>query len=203
MNEPAVQVLTEAEASILLPKTTRYSGMEILIPSSGNAKWVKDDLANLRKVRFSDAHVSRIFGKRNGVRRRSLQRLRNGHYYLDTLESAEVRSRVGRNKSEKNLTLIRCDVLASQRTEVYRPCIVVNEDGHYIKAPFSRCTCAAGNMFCAHMLGLLCFCGLCQMNPNWTRKDFQKRMPANTDEVQRQVIPISALHEYNLNTRST
>ena len=55
MNEPAVQVLTEAEASILLPKTTRYTGMEILIPSSQNAKWVKDDLANLRKVCFSDA----------------------------------------------------------------------------------------------------------------------------------------------------
>ena len=196
-----VNVMTEADAEVLLPKSSRYSGMEVLIPASTTCTWEKNDLSNLRRVRFCDEYILRIFGKRNGVRARALQRLRNGHFFLDTLESAQVKKRASRDDSAKELTVIRCNVLASQRADVYRTYVVVNEDGHYVRSPYSRCSCAAGNMFCAHMLGLLCFCGLCKMNPTWKRKDFQERMPSNTDELQRQVIPISIMFEKNLNCR--
>ena len=144
---------------------------------------------------------SGFFGRRNGVRRRALQRLTNGHFFLETLQSAKVKSRVGRDNSSKTLTLISCEVLASQRGSVYRVYLVTNEDGHYIKSPFSRCSCTAGNFFCAHMLGLLCFCGLCRLNPSWNRIDFAKSMPANADQLQRVVLPIAAMQERNMNSR--
>ena len=192
-----VRVMTEADALVLLPKSTRYSGLEVLLPASTNCQWEAIDLANLRQVRFSDKHISMIFGKRNGVRRRALQRLRNGHYYLDSLRSAKVKSRLDKDNKTKNLTVIRCEVLASQRGEIYRVYLVINENGHYIKSPYSRCSCAAGNMFCAHMLGLLCFCHLCALNPTWNRIDFEERMPSNTDQLQRLVIPVAAIHEKN------
>ena len=135
------------------------------------------------------------------MRIHALQRLRNGHFHLETLESVKVKVRVRREKTTKELTIVRYEVLASQRMQSYCTCIVVNSDGHYIKSPYSRCTCAAGEMFCAHMLGLLCFCELSKMNPAWDRSTFEKRMLSNTDILQRQVIPIAAMHAQEMNSR--
>ena len=91
LKELQVNVMTEADADVLLPKSSRYSGMEVLIPASTTCTWEKNDLSNLRRVRFSEEYLLKIFGKRNGVRARALQRLRNGHFFLDTLESAKVK----------------------------------------------------------------------------------------------------------------
>ena len=57
-----VQVLTEADAQILLPKTTRYSGLEVLLPASKSCVWETKDLANLCHVRFGNKHIFQIFG---------------------------------------------------------------------------------------------------------------------------------------------
>ena len=78
--------------------------------------WEKNDLKNLRRVRFSNEYILWIFRKRNGVRKRALQRLRNGHFYLDTLEFDNVKAHVRGGKTMKELTIVRCEVLASQRT---------------------------------------------------------------------------------------
>ena len=89
-------------------------------------------------------------------------------YSLPTLEKPEAVNQeevLKQRQQEFVLTVIRCEVLASQRGEIYRVYLVINQNGHYIKAPYSCCSCAAGNMFCAHMLGLLCFCQFCKLNP--------------------------------------
>ena len=108
---------------------------------------------------------------------------------------------LGQKKSLKDLTIIQCEVLASQRGDIYRVNIVVNGSGHYIKAPFSRCSCAAGNLFCAHMLGLMCLCQVAQLNPTWDRIELQSVMPANAEQLQRMIIPVIAIFENDLNSR--
>ena len=92
-------------------------------------------------------------------------------------------------------------VLASQRGQTYRVYLVLNRNGSYIKAPYSRCSCAAGNLFCAHMLGLLCLCRVVQKNPSWTRIDLQQKLRSNTELLQRQVIPVSSLFKKRMNRR--
>ena len=192
--------MTKADVQVLLPKSMRYSGLEVLLPESKQCVWEQQDLSDLRCVRFSDKEILRIFGRRNGVRRRALQRVRNGHYFIDTLRSARVKSRLGKKKSPRELRIIQCEVLASQRGDIYRVYLVVNHNGRYIKSPFPGAV-AAGNLFCAHMLGLLCICDLAQLNPTWDRIQMQEAMPANADQVQRMIIPIIAIFKHNLHKR--
>ena len=66
------------------------SGLEVLIPSTETCDWEQNDLRNLHKVKGGNTYIRKIFGRRSGVRRRALHRLRNGHYCIDTLKSAKV-----------------------------------------------------------------------------------------------------------------
>ena len=89
------------------------------------------------------------------------------------------------------------------RSNVYRTYLVVNKDGHYIKSPYSRCSCAADNLFCAHMLDLMCVCRPAKKNPTWTRTDFAKKMPTNAEQLQRLVIPVQGLMARNMNSHTS
>eukprot|EP00986_Skeletonema_menzelii_P018697 scaffold26680_cov210-Skeletonema_menzelii.AAC.1 len=113
------EVMTEEQAQILLPNSIRYSGLEVLLPSLQKCVWETKDLAIMRKVQGGDKYIRKIFGKRNGVRRRALNRLRNGHFYIDTLKAAKVRSKIKYGKAQKDLYIIQCKCLASMRRCIY------------------------------------------------------------------------------------
>ncbi len=195
------EVMTEEQAQILLPKSMRYSGLEVLLPSLQKCVWETNDLTILRKVQGGDKYIRTIFGRRNGVRRRALNRLRNGHFYIDTLKAAKVKSRAKYGKRRKDLYIIQCKCLASMRSNVYNVNLVVNEKGAFIKSPFSRCSCAAGNMFCAHMLGLNLLCQVTKMHPTWDRVNLQNHLPSHVEQVQRLCIPVAGMWNTNMNTR--
>lgn len=80
----------EEDAQILLPVSLplRYSGLEVLLPSVQKCVWEQKDLHNLHKVQVYPQNIQEM---KNCVRRRALHRLsiRNGHFYIDTLESAK------------------------------------------------------------------------------------------------------------------
>ena len=196
------EVMTEEQAQILLPKSARYSGLEVLLPSLETCVWETNNLAILRKVKCGDKYIREIFGKRNGVRRRALNRLRNGHFYIDTLKAAKVKSKAKYGRTTpKDLYIIQCKCLASMRSNVYNVNLVVNEEGGFIKSPFSRCSCAAGNMFCAHMLGLNLLCQVTQMHPTWDRTKLQNRLPSHVEQVQRLCIPVTGMWNKKMNAR--
>ena len=197
--QEGIEIMTEEDSRILLPKCIRYSGLEVLLPSITDCVWETKDLTILRRVQGSNKYITRIFGKRNGVRLRALQRLRNGHFYIDTLRSTKVSSRVKYGKPTKKLNVVQCECLASMKSDVYRVTIVVNEKGAYIKAPYSRCSCAAGNMFCAHMLGLIMVCQIAKMNPSWSRTDMAECLPSHTEQLQRLPVPVSNLWRFTGN----
>ena len=90
--------------------------------------------------------------------------------------------------------VISCDVLASMKSKDYTVYIVVDQQGQYIRAPFSRCTCPAGNLFCAHMLGLMVVGYILQLNKDWTIEDLKEKMPVHVLKLQRQIIPIKCLY---------
>ena len=177
MRRKKFPVMTEADCQILLPRSIRYSSLEVMVPSVGSATWDHDNLSILRKVKF--ARTLKKFGKHNGVRRRAMKRVMNGHYFLDTLKSTEAESIATSRHPKRKLFVVSCDVLASQRKNIYKVYIVTNKDGEYIEAPFSRCTCAAGNLFCAHMLGLLCICRIAQIETTLDRIALDKMMPSH------------------------
>jgi len=91
----------------------------LLLPSSKKCVWELNDLGILRKVKGGGKYIYKVFGKRSGVRRRALNRLRNGHYYIDTLKTAKVRSKAKFGKTPKDLYIIQCQCLASMRSNVY------------------------------------------------------------------------------------
>ena len=95
--------MTEADCQVLLPKSIRYSSLEVMVPSVGSATWEHNNLSILRKVKFSKGVISKKFGKHNGVRRRALQRVKNGHYFIDTLKSTRARSIALSNHPSKEL----------------------------------------------------------------------------------------------------
>lgn len=68
-----------------------------------------------------------------------------------------MKSKAKYGKNGKDLYVIQCKCLASMRSTVYTVNIVVNkkEKGAFIKSLLLDANeCAAGNVFCAHMLGL-------------------------------------------------
>ena len=201
INEDQFKVMTEEEAQILLPKSMRYSGLEVLIPSMKTCDWERKNLNILHKVKGGDKYIHKIFGKRNGVRRRALNRLRNGHFYIDTLKSAKVKSKAKYGNRRKDLYIIQCQCLASMRSNVYTVNLVINKNGDFIKSPYSRCSCAAGNMFCAHMLGLNLLCQVAKKHQNWDRNILQEHLPSHVEQVQRLCIPVSGMWNKKMNTR--
>ena len=50
-------MMTEADANILLPKSSKYAGMEVLLPATATCVWEKNDLDNLCCVSFSDEYI--------------------------------------------------------------------------------------------------------------------------------------------------
>ncbi|KAL7457783.1 hypothetical protein ACHAWC_009318 [Mediolabrus comicus] len=196
-----ITLMTEEEARILLPKSMRYSGLEVLLPSMESAVWERNDLRILRKVKGGNKYIRQIFGKRNGVRRRALNRLRNGHFYIDTLKTTKVKSKAKYGKPGRDLSIIQCQCLASMRSNVYIVNLVVNKDGVFIKSPYSRCSCAAGNMFCAHMLGLNLLCQVAKRHPTWDKVTLQNHLPSRIDKLQRLCIPVSGMWSTKMNTR--
>jgi hypothetical protein len=195
------QVMTEKEAQVLLPKSMRYSGLEVLLPSMQKCVWEQNDLSILHKLQGGNKYTRQIFGRRNGVRRRALNRLRNGHFYVDTLKTAKVISKAKYGKPGRDLYIIQCQCLASMRSNVYNVNLVVNGKGAFIKSPYSRCSCAAGNMFCAHMLGLNLLCQVAKKHPTWNRHTLQNHLPSRVDQIQRLCIPVSGMWSEKMNTR--
>lgn len=177
------------------------SGLEVLIPSTETCDWEQNDLRNLHKVKGGNTYIRKIFGRRNGVRRRALHRLRNGHYYIDTLKSAKVKSRAKYGKAGHDLFIIQCKCLASMRSNVYTVNLVVNGKGEFIKSPFSRCSCAAGNMFCAHMLGLNLLCQITKKHPDWNHVALQNHLPTHVEQMQRLCIPVSGMMSNEMNKK--
>ncbi len=57
-NMDDIQVLAEADAQILLPKMTRYSGLEVLLPALKVCVWETKDLTNLCQVHFGDQDIA-------------------------------------------------------------------------------------------------------------------------------------------------
>lgn len=163
--------------------------------------WPATEEEQQKILSLIDKYIHKIFGKRNGVRRRALNRLRNGHFYIDTLKSAKVKSKAKYGNRRKDLYIIQCQCLASMRSNVYTVNLVINKNGDFIKSPYSRCSCAAGNMFCAHMLGLNLLCQVAKKHQNWDRNILQENLPSHVEQVQRLCIPVSGMWNKKMNTR--
>ena len=88
--QKGVEVMTEQDTRILLPKCIRYSGLEILVSSITHYVLESNNLTILRRVQGSNNYITNVFGRPYGVHRRALQQLRNHHLYIDTLRSAKV-----------------------------------------------------------------------------------------------------------------
>ena len=71
--QEGIEIMTEQDSKMLLPKCIRYSGLEVLVPSITNCVWESTNLAILRRVQGSNNYITSIFGQRNGVRWRALQ----------------------------------------------------------------------------------------------------------------------------------
>ena len=193
-----ITIFTEEEAKKYLPRNVRYAGLEVLLPDSGAAKWNSKSITVLKKTKCNAKYVRKIFGKRNGVRKRALQRLKNGHFFIDTLQTTDAKTIELPDKPSKRVHIIRCEALASMRRNIYTVNIVLDQNGKYMPAPFLRCTCAEGNLFCAHMLGLIFLCGLVQRNPNWNdMSDVSRHMPTHVLQIQRCIIPVEILFALN------
>ncbi len=125
-----------------------------------------------------------------------------GIFKINILESSTVQLIPTPNYSSPRLNAMRCDVLASQRKDMYTTYLVVNAKGDFIKSSYSRCSCPAGNLFCAHMLGLMCLCHIAQKRPTWNRSALAKMMPTHVPQLQRTIIPVCIIFAKRMNSNS-
>ena len=76
----------------------------------------------------------------------------------------------------------------------WKLCFWIQEQPNGMHTLFVRCTYAVGNLFCAHMLGLIPLCGLVQRNSNWNdMSDIRRHMPTYVLQNQYCSIPVEIL----------
>ena len=108
-----------------------------------------------------------LFGLRNTDRDRGMQLFRGGNVVAD---SVRVASGTLRSPDQTPVWIVSGDVVASQRSRVYRTTVVFNKiTGQALDKPAGSCECVAHLGWCSHQLAL-----------GFLFTNFLKCFPANT-----------------------
>ena len=191
-----IPIMSQEEADALIPRNRKYVGYEVIVPGAKAAVWSGRNFeVNASKLEMIDAKlICKIFGKHNGVRRRAIKWVKHGHYYYDSLRCARARTASYAGKESRDILLFRVEAMSSQRKKVYTVHLAFDEsNGRYLPAPYSRCRCAAGRLFCAHMLGFCLLIREFQKRPDLTVDRLVRTMPTHVEKIQRVVTPVQTI----------
>lgn len=197
---PPLQILP----AFLLRGGGGYVTFEVLAPRDGDVPiiWRKGDEA-LETIRswmvpaISDTYFTTLFKKRNNSRIRCLAHLKGGSYDIRDLKvTTGLKSNIN---PTLELLVIQAVSAPSQKIKkglMYSVTIVfaVDKDNNvtvYIRNPVSRCDCANGCWFCAHMGALILILFVIQQRPQWDFKMLLKMLPDPIHSVAAQCIPVS------------
>ena len=140
----------------------KYIALSVLT-ANRKANWRRQHEEILEAIRsflpnIDETFIYNNFGVRNGVRDRAFLWLTGGHLNPGSLQYDECTLFDG---SDAIMWSILCT--PSQKASQYTIYLVFDKNTkRFLRAPVSRCTCTAGNLFCGHMLAALLLLHLIQ-----------------------------------------
>lgn len=140
-----------------------------------------DYFTKLKSIKFiDDDYIDRHYGTKRAqtVRERALCLLKGGNIDYKSLRIRNVKSDL--RKKGEHLVAIEFKCLGSTRKILHNVYVVMEnkDDGEYVSAPCSYCSCEDGAFFCSHMLCLLFFAHLVQAS-ELSQDEFEDVLPEN------------------------
>ena len=172
-----INVMTESEAQGDMVDNYAYSvNYTIDQPVLWNVDRVElAETIQTGLMKIDKTYIDRHFlGKYNGVRKRTLLLVKNGHPDLRTLKMTNATL----DKCGTAVIIIAANIVGSLNSKEYEVALAFNAaTGDFIGAPSSCCQCPAGRLFCSHMLALLLLLYLIQRLSNVTLDDLIASLP--------------------------
>ena len=177
-----------------------YTSYECLEPATdeGNVSWMTGDaaLAELRSLpTISEEYFTKIFGPRNGSRRRAYLHVTGGSFDLKNLRVTRDLQAGALIREDHQLVVIQATCTASQKLgKCYElrmafRCDKGFDGERFQRLPITRCECPVGCWICAHLGALLLLTRVVQQKECQFR-ELERWLPDPIGQVVNLPIPI-------------
>ena len=141
--------------------------------------------------------TERYGSRRNGVRRRSVKRIGDGHCCVEN-----SRMRKGKLEgSDRAVIIVQSKCTPSMKADPYSISQFFDFLTGELLIDESHCECPAGRYRCSHILAETCMIYIAQLKSDWSLEDIVQFLPEAIKSLQ--ALPISISYIYKFSSRTS